>query len=297
MALRCVRPPIILMGNARSGTTLLADLLERLGLFIGHEKIVVDQEAKYFFSVNRKILQHIHGHWDNPAPVRYFLGNPDAVDETVRCIEADLRSYRIMNFLGPRNFVRYRSIERFDRPWGWKDPRNVVTLPLWLKVFPQAKIVYIVRNGVDVAQSLVVMEEKVVAQRRRKRRRLIPSLRKRSVLERAGFKGAVRCLSLEGGFSLWEEYAAYGEEHLAAAPNERIVLQYEHLLTDPKPFLSELVRFCGLDAPPDTVLDDAAANIDRKRAFAFTEEPALRDFYLKVKETSWMKRFGYSEVL
>jgi hypothetical protein len=107
----------------------------------------------------------------------------------------------------------------------------------------------------------------------------------------------VRCLSLEGGFSLWEEYASHGEEHLAAAPNERMVIQYERFLSSPKPILQDLVRFCGLEAPPDGALDDAAAGIDCKRAYAFASEPSLRDFYLKVKETPWMKRFGYSEVL
>jgi hypothetical protein len=38
--------------------------------------------------------------------------------------------------------------------WGWKDPRNSITLPVWLKLFPDARVIHIVRNGVDVAESL-----------------------------------------------------------------------------------------------------------------------------------------------
>ena len=63
----------------------------------------------------------------------------------------------IAGFLGWKRYLAYRSLERFDQPWGWKDPRNVFTLPLWLRVFPEAKIIYIVRNGVDVAASLLVL--------------------------------------------------------------------------------------------------------------------------------------------
>ena len=44
MAIQYARQPIIIMGMARSGTTLISDLLHRLGLFIGHRRIQVDQE-------------------------------------------------------------------------------------------------------------------------------------------------------------------------------------------------------------------------------------------------------------
>ena len=27
-------------------------------------------------------------------------------------------------------------------PWGWKDPRNSITLPLWLRLYPEAKIIF-----------------------------------------------------------------------------------------------------------------------------------------------------------
>ncbi len=85
MAIQCVRQPIIIMGMARSGTTLISDLLHRLGLFIGPRRIQVDQEATYFYSVNWMLLKRVHGYWDNPAPMRYFLKNCTAVDLTIRC--------------------------------------------------------------------------------------------------------------------------------------------------------------------------------------------------------------------
>jgi sulfotransferase family protein len=295
MSLHCARPPVIILGMARSGTTLLADLLRKLGLFIGHHRIEHDQEAWYFVRANRTVIQQAHGNWDNPRPMRYFLELPEAMETTLGCLEADLRSPRIAGFLGPWNFLRYRSLERFDRPWGWKDPRNVFTLPLWLKLFPGARLLYIARNGVDVARSLQVLERKVIERRMRRRRRTFAWLRGRSRLEHGGFKGAVRCLSLEGGFSLWEEYVAQAEEVLAGASSERMVLRYESLLEDPRSHLEALARFTGLTAPR-ALIEEAARTVNRQRAFAFTDDPTLREFFLRSRGSAWMERLGYSEL-
>ena len=39
--------------------------------------------------------------------------------------------------------------------WGWKDPRTSLLLPLWGKIFPNAQVVHIYRNGHYVALSLL----------------------------------------------------------------------------------------------------------------------------------------------
>jgi len=287
---------VILMGMARSGTTLLADLLFRLGLFIGHKRIVVDQEAKYFVSVNDLLLKRVHGYWDQPAPMLSFLQEQDAVAASLSCMQDDLRSPRVASYLGWRQFFKYRSLEAFDRPWGWKDPRNVFTLPLWLKLFPEAKIIYIVRNGIDVAESLLSLERKVIARRRmRNGRGRRFSLRSR--LEQNGFKGAARCLTLAGGFSLWEEYVAQAESVLATIANERMSFRYEDFLTDPTTHLKDLAKFCGLDRDAALKADAAAARVDRTRACAFLSQPELMSFYRQVKNSPWMKRHGYADLV
>jgi hypothetical protein len=47
-------------------------------------------------------------------------------------------------------------VRRFDgrEPWGWKDPRNCLTLPLWRKLLPETKVLICVRNPLAVAESL-----------------------------------------------------------------------------------------------------------------------------------------------
>ena len=47
-------------------------------------------------------------------------------------------------------------IERFrDKPvWGWKDPRNCLTMPFWRSLLPGLKTIIIVRNPLEAAYSM-----------------------------------------------------------------------------------------------------------------------------------------------
>ena len=288
-----VRQPVIVMGMARSGTSLLAGMLNRMGLFLGHQKIAGDEEATFFFRLNAIILRRVHAEFDNPAPMRYFLDDADAVNMTVACLEADIRSYRIIGYLGLGQYFKYWSLRRYDKAWGWKDPLNIYTLPLWLRLFPKAKIVYIVRNGVDVARSLVDLHRRIVTKRQRRNQKKIRYLSLQRNIELFGFKGAVRCLSLDGSFSLWEEFVAQAEETLGRIDNERMVIQYESFLTAPQVHLAELARFCELSECAQKLIDDVANTVSVDRSNAFLGNSALTAFYQQVKSSRWMQHYGY----
>ena len=38
--------------------------------------------------------------------------------------------------------------------WGWKDPRNCLTLPFWQSLLPHLKTIIIIRNPLEVAYSM-----------------------------------------------------------------------------------------------------------------------------------------------
>ena len=57
--------PVIIVGMHRSGTTMLSQLLERLGLFTG-EKKDDDYEALFFYKLNEWLLNQANASWDNP---------------------------------------------------------------------------------------------------------------------------------------------------------------------------------------------------------------------------------------
>jgi hypothetical protein len=42
-----------------------------------------------------------------------------------------------------------------ESPWGWKNPRTCITLPLFREVFPEARLLHIVRNEDDIAESFM----------------------------------------------------------------------------------------------------------------------------------------------
>jgi len=290
------RQPVIIMGMHRSGTSLLARLLSRLGLFLGH-RVESHHEAVFFLHLNEVILRQARASWDRPDPIGDFVQNAEIVRMTLRCLERDLLSWRSARYLGWWNLLRARSLATFDRPWGWKDPRNVLTLPLWVALFPGAKIVYIVRHGVDVARSLVVRERQYLRWQwvRFHERFHRPSLR--THVERLGFRGSTRCLTLDGAFDLWTTYLAYAERWLARLANERMIIRYEDFVREPVPFLRALADFCGLSSARRRDIDEAARDVDGRRAYAFASDPSLVAFFHRVRANAWMERYGYSEIV
>jgi len=279
------RQPVIILGMHRSGTSMISERLDQLGLFVGRE-LQDDHESTFFLDLNDQIMARVSAAWDYPKPILDFLACDEAVRMTAAALAADLSSRRIRTFMGRE------MLDAFDKPWGWKDPRTVFTLPLWLRLFPGARLVYIVRNGIDVAKSLMVRERKLLSLRSQRFDDRMKKFSLRSCLERAGYKGSPRCLSLAGGFDLWEEYVQRADENLRGLPNPTLTMRYEDVLSDPKTHLPELARFCELETTADAIAK-AAKQIDGSRALAFTSDPESAAFYETVKENPWMKKFGY----
>lgn len=271
---------------------MIARLLDELGLFQGSE-LQEDHESTWFLGINDLLLERVNAAWDNPSPIRGFLQNPAAFDLTARCLETDFSSKLTRDFLGRRRAMKFKSLLCYDKPWGWKDPRTIFTLPLWLRLFPGAKLLYIVRNGVDVAKSLQTRELRELDRRIAEFAGKKPA-GNRSKLQRAGFKGSARCLTVEGGFSLWEEYVAEAERALTQTANPRLVIRYEDFLADPASHLPRLAQFCGIESSADVVTQAVAKiKVDPARANAFTADPVLARFHARVRASRWMSHYGY----
>jgi len=72
----------------------------------------------------------------------------------VKLAENYIKSIRRIKYLGFIKGLKYKSLKELDFPWGWKDPRNTFTIDIWIEVFPNAKLIHIYRNPIDVAESL-----------------------------------------------------------------------------------------------------------------------------------------------
>lgn len=281
------RAPVIVIGMHRSGTTMIAQMLEALGLFLGR-KTDQNWEALFFQRLNTWLLTQSGGAWDHPEPIRHLLACPEVRELVVRHLRFVMGTPGIAAYLGWGGYLRYRSLYRVDVPWGWKDPRNTFTLPMWLHLFPDARVVHVYRHGVDVAQSLKVRAE-------RWRQRVQQQYRTRTPLylfrpKRGGFTNSIRCHTLEGGLSLWEEYLAEGRAHAAALPGRVLEVRYETFLEDPRRGLESLVRFCELPADARAV-ERVAAQVRKERAYAYQDSPELREFAARAADR--LQRYGY----
>jgi hypothetical protein len=270
-----MRNPVIFIGMHRSGTSMLGRLLEDLGMFFGTRKDE-NNEALFFQDLNEWLLSQCGGRWDNPTPFKeYFWRNNEAVKLTEIYLRNMLASPRSIQFLGLRRFLS-RRMHNLDGPWGWKDPRNTFTLPMWLKIFPNAKVVSIERNGVDVAQSLLAREIKILekAPQFYQRYRAIFFIHPR----RAGFAHSPRCLSLEDAFSLWEEYTSQADAAIATLPRERVLtLRYEEVLSNPAKWLTDVAAFCDLNASKARI-GETVKGIRADRAQAYESNAELKIF-------------------
>src|SRR6266511_3480642 len=129
------------------------------------------------------------------------------------------------NFSDPRlDPLRMKArllIERFDSAsfWGWKDPRNSLTLPFWQDVLPGLKTIVMVRNPLEVAYSM---------------------------RERNG-------TSYSFGLRLWEIYNQRLME--TAREQERLVTHYDFFFADAEMELRRIAYFVGL---PEAKVESAA---------------------------------------
>ncbi len=279
--------PVIIIGMHRSGTGMVTRLLEQLGLFVGKRKDA-HNEALFFSSLNAWLLRLCGGAWDHPQPIYDLLRNEHDRRQVVDYLRYLMKTPRAISFWGLTGYLRHRGPLNLDLPWGWKDPRNTFTLPIWLDLFPNAKVIHVYRHGVDAANSLKVRRDEVFERAAKRFQRFKPLFLLSA--RYSNFTKIMRCANLEGGFSLWEEYMSEANKHIRNLGERVMVVKYEDFLTYPCDLLRELGQFCGLDSSNETI-SGAAKSIKKDRAYAYLRSSSLREFAEHAKER--LAKYGY----
>jgi GT2 family glycosyltransferase/glycosyltransferase involved in cell wall biosynthesis len=160
-----------------------------------------------FVALNDEVLNELGGAWDLPPQA-------NAAFKEARLDPLRMKARLLIDAFDPTN------------TWGWKDPRNCLTLPFWRDLLPSLKTLIIVRNPLEVAYSM---------------------------RERNG-------TSYSFGLRLWEIY----NRRLIAATStqERIVTHYDFFFENPE---AELRRIAGVVGLPSSKISDAAAIVAVKR--------------------------------
>ncbi len=266
--------PVIVIGMHRSGTSLLMQLLQRCGLMIGNQ-LDHNHEALFFQRLNQWLMRQVGAQWYQPDAFDVFLQHPQVQALSHDYLHAVLRSRHTVSYLGWRGYLHWRGLHRVDRPWGWKDPRNTYTLPVWLRLFPNARVIHITRHGIDVAASLRTRQQRTLEHKarahQRHRRRGLYQLK----LKTGGFTDALRCADLRAGFDLWEKYVSLAQSHVLHLGDQAMELRYEDLLADPRAMLARTAAFCELPVNQPG-LDEAVASIRPDRCLAYRRSDELR---------------------
>jgi hypothetical protein len=197
---------IYIAGMHRSNSSVLSLMLGACGVDLGprSEDFPAKEddnpdgygEHQPTVKVNELVLQALGGAWNAPP-------EPPAdwtADRRLR--SARKKAEAVLHKRAPRE------------PWGWKDPRNSLTLPFWRSITPVEKIVIPVRHPLEVAKSLL--------------------------------KG--RGIAIEDGLRLWEIYNRRIMD--ASSPAERIVCHADALCRDHEAELCRIVGFLGLIVAP-----------------------------------------------
>ncbi len=189
-------------GMHRSGTSMVARLLNLCGLYLGEEEELINPSADnpegfwentHFLVMNDHILEALGGSWDLPP-------TPE---------EGWEHSTELIHLRGPAEelILKYKG-QPF---WGWKDPRNSLTLPFWKSLCSGIKTVICLRNPAEVARSL----------------------------QRRG--GTTDVFA----YNLWYIYNRSIMD--ATTPDTRIITHYDSFFHDPEDELLRIFTFLGVE--------------------------------------------------
>lgn len=275
--------PVVVIGMHRSGTRLLDRVLEKLGVFMGADR-QADGESVTFMLINEAIFQQCGSFWNEPMPIHFVLSDQSFLERTTELARAALTAH-FAGYKGEHSPLDQASEE--PPRFGWKDPRNTFTLPVWKQVFPKLKVIHVLRHGIDVAASLSRRHGEAL--RSATGERVPPAL---TVIRDHvhGVMSSRRGWNPAEALTMWEQYVEKARLELAEAGDSGLEVRFEELLLSPKQLIPKIAEFCGVAAPDE--LESLVEGIDPSRALAYREDPELRAFAESASEV--LNRYGYS---
>ncbi len=136
---------VCILGMHRSGTSMIARLLNLSGVYLGEEQDLVPAaednpegfwEHIKFQALNEDLLASFGGGWDSPPQLE------PGWETDPRLTDIRKRAKSLINEFSQ------------NKIWGWKDPRSSLTLPFWKMLIPDLKVVVCLRNPYEVYHSL-----------------------------------------------------------------------------------------------------------------------------------------------
>jgi hypothetical protein len=127
-------------GHGRSGTSLVAAMLQSAGLDIGQRLMGPGEATK-------------HGHFEDLDFYEFHVSvlRAQGFDHTGFILEPSVSVPEAFAHTA-RSLVEQRM--RAGRPWGWKEPRTTLFLDFWHQLLPQLRFIFLFRAPWEVVDSL-----------------------------------------------------------------------------------------------------------------------------------------------
>jgi hypothetical protein len=233
-----LRAPVLIIGAHRSGTSATARALELLGLQIG-EKLDSHRESKPLQRLHETYLQRCGAAWYHPAPFLERIKTAEGERDCLEYLRGNVRA-RFARIFGyrknPKGLWQLARI-KFGSVWGWKEPRTTLFAPVWLQLFPDARIIHVVRHPLAVAMSIQQRERKFRA---------------------SGDAAIPQLATVEDCARLALIYVEQGER-VAALTSHYQRVRFEDLQANPSKVIADLAGFCGLTYSRAQLLTAAAS--------------------------------------
>jgi Sulfotransferase family len=241
---KSVKQPIFIMGTGRSGTTILATLLS----FHPHVGLLNEPKAMWHAIYNG---EDVNGNYTTSISARYQLFAQDVNGRIKTSAHRLFGAYTTLTFA-------QRIVD--------KNPEIVFRIPFVQAIFPDAKFIFLIRDGWDTIRSISSWSEREVVHvngethdwwgvNRRKWHIMVDEL----VLGNPLFAGRETNIKqferqIDMAAVEWIVTMQAGLAQLQQQPDSIHLLYYEDLVENPEQTLTKLLTFCELPLDNELLL-------------------------------------------
>ena len=276
--------PILLSGMHRSGTSMVTKILKDFGLEVGY-KLDANNESLFFQRINIWMMSLMGSSWDNPQTFNNI--NDGIKEDIVNQLQKLMDSRANSLYFGWTNVIKNKSFIDIEKPWGWKDPRNVFTQNIWREVFPNFKMIQIIRHPIDIALSLMKRQKKEIRSDILRKKRNSNVIKALLSISHSNYNSSMVLNSYDDCFKLIE---IYFDEITRNSSSNCMLVKFEDILSNPELEIRLLLDFCNISYNPEQ-LSEIISAIDSTKGYSYKANSKFLDLENKAKDL--MIKMGY----
>ena len=277
--------PVIISGMHRSGTSMVTNILHKLGLTIG-EKLDSNHESIFFQRINIWMMSLLASSWDSP---KNFNRMDLEVKKNIMIQLNELLNSRTNSlYFGWSSIIKKGSFSEISRPWGWKDPRNTFTSSIWKEVFPDLKTIYIIRHPIDTAESLFQRQKIEKSKDIKRDKKYLDLVKSLLSITHTSYNSSMLLNSYEDCFNLIE---LYYNQILDNRDDESLIIKFEDIISNPEIEIRNMLNYCNLSFKQEDMIN-AIKNINPSRSYSYRNNSDLLGFENTFR--GLIEKMGYS---